>query len=283
MDEDPVISVVHSLPVNSVSGIYIILNLINNKFYVGSTVNFKNRRKAHLAALKGKRHYCRHLQRSFNLYGEQAFEFRSIEYCEEKELIYREQYWIDKFWNTEYLYNEYSQAHRNNYKSIGKEKQSRKKYPVCIVKGCFNDKNHGKFCNSHWSDYYCGIIDSSGNILRESKKGKKRYTKCVAKNSGSGECSSKLMGKFCTKHKNQYAIGIIDKEGKKLREIKKGVAIYPECLAKNAGTGECGGNKMGRFCKKHYGQFERGVIDKEGKKLRDLWQGKKLMESKGNL
>lgn len=268
-----------SLSVGDVSGIYAILNMNNCKFYIGSTVNLRNRKRAHFSALKGNRHYCRHLQRSYNLYTGSLFEYRCVECCSEKDLIYREQYWIDKFWKTGYLYNEYNQARRIDCKSIGKEERSRKKFPACIVKDCLSIKNHGRFCSSHWSAYYLGVIDILGNKVRDSKKGKQRYYECAAKKTGVGPCSNTLTGRFCTRHKNQYALGIIDYDGNKLREIKKGAVIYPECVAaKHAGASVCGGQKTGRFCKKHYGQYERGVIDRDGNKLRDLQPGKKTCQ-----
>jgi len=48
---------------------------------------------------------------------------------------------------------------------------------------------------------------------------------------------------------------------------------YAECIAKDAGTGVCHGKKTGRFCKKHYHQFEHGIIDTYGNKIRDFIKG----------
>ena len=41
-----------------------------------------------------------------------------------------------------------------------------------------------------------------------------------------------------------------------------------ECVAKNAGTGECSRSMNGRFCIKHRDQWHRGIIDGNGKSLR---------------
>lgn len=57
--------------------IYIIQNKINNKFYLGSTVNFINRRRTHLRELKSNKHHCIALQRAVNKYGLINFEFRT--------------------------------------------------------------------------------------------------------------------------------------------------------------------------------------------------------------
>jgi group I intron endonuclease len=83
------------------SGIYKILNLTNNKIYVGSAVNLERRRKAHLNKLKHNSHPNYHLQNSYNLYGSGVFDFTVIEFVNIKQLIEREQYYIDVL-NPEY-------------------------------------------------------------------------------------------------------------------------------------------------------------------------------------
>lgn len=57
-------------------GIYGIRNKINNKIYVGKTeMNFGDRRDCHLSSLRGGYHINPHLQKSFDKYGEDSFEF----------------------------------------------------------------------------------------------------------------------------------------------------------------------------------------------------------------
>ena len=53
-----------------VSGIYKITNLINGKFYVGSSSNVRHRLYEHLSKLRRQIHSNQHLQHSFSLYGE---------------------------------------------------------------------------------------------------------------------------------------------------------------------------------------------------------------------
>lgn len=63
-------------------GIYGIKNLINNKVYVGKTINnFGDRRDCHYAALNGNYHHNQHLQRAWNKYGIENFEFFIIFNC----------------------------------------------------------------------------------------------------------------------------------------------------------------------------------------------------------
>jgi group I intron endonuclease len=59
--------------------IYKIINLVNDKFYVGSTINKKVRFRQHRKLLRGNRHHCKHLQAAWNKYGEPKFDFLVIE------------------------------------------------------------------------------------------------------------------------------------------------------------------------------------------------------------
>ncbi len=65
------------------SGIYRIRNLINNKSYIGSAVNFKRRWNYHKQDLIACRHHSKYLQNAWNKYGEAAFEFKVMEYVED--------------------------------------------------------------------------------------------------------------------------------------------------------------------------------------------------------
>lgn len=85
-------------------GVYIIKNKITNKFYVGHSVDINNRFRSHKSYLKRGIHHCLYLQRSWNKYGEDNFEFIIIKHCKsEKESIALEQYYIDNF--KPYIYN----------------------------------------------------------------------------------------------------------------------------------------------------------------------------------
>jgi group I intron endonuclease len=59
--------------------IYKIINLVNNKFYVGSTVSTKVRFRQHRKLLRANRHHCKHLQAAWNKYGEDKFTFQIVE------------------------------------------------------------------------------------------------------------------------------------------------------------------------------------------------------------
>lgn len=57
------------------SGIYRIINIINNKFYFGQAKSFTIRKKKHFIALNGNYHSNLRLQNAFNKYGKDNFIF----------------------------------------------------------------------------------------------------------------------------------------------------------------------------------------------------------------
>lgn len=92
--------------------IYRIRNLVNGKFYIGSTIRPKYIRKyEHFSALRAKLHYNKYLQNAWNKYGESNFIFELVEKLEfsdnlskveiGKKLIDREAYFIHDL-NPEY-------------------------------------------------------------------------------------------------------------------------------------------------------------------------------------
>jgi group I intron endonuclease len=68
------------------AGIYKIENIINNKVYIGQSVNVSSRKSQHWYALKNNKHGNTHLQNAWNKYGEENFIFKIILYCEQFEL-----------------------------------------------------------------------------------------------------------------------------------------------------------------------------------------------------
>lgn len=75
--------------------IYAIKNIINGKMYIGSAVKFNLRKNMHLSQLKRNIHHSIKLQRSFNKYGLEKFEFIILEEVCKGNLISKEQYYID--------------------------------------------------------------------------------------------------------------------------------------------------------------------------------------------
>jgi group I intron endonuclease len=78
------------------SGIYVIVNLIDKRIYVGSSKNLHKRYLHHKEDLFKKCHKNKHLQNFHNKYGIQTLSFKLLEYCETDKLLEREQYYLDK-------------------------------------------------------------------------------------------------------------------------------------------------------------------------------------------
>ena len=79
------------------SGIYKIECVVNKKTYIGSSISFAKRWRAHRCGLNKNRHYNTKLQRSWNKHGKECFVFSILETVEnEKDLIAREQFWINE-------------------------------------------------------------------------------------------------------------------------------------------------------------------------------------------
>jgi len=77
-------------------GIYKITNTLDNKVYIGSSLNLSNREYKHFWLLRKNIHDNVHLQNSYNKLGENNFEFNVIEFCNPSELIEKENYYISK-------------------------------------------------------------------------------------------------------------------------------------------------------------------------------------------
>jgi len=87
--------------------IYKITNIINNKFYIGSAVDFKKRKSSHLYYFKNQKHQD-YFQKAYNKYGEENFLFEVLEIVENKnKLLEREQFYLDSLtpWRRNIGYN----------------------------------------------------------------------------------------------------------------------------------------------------------------------------------
>ncbi len=82
----------------NVSGVYCILNVVNQKRYIGSsTKSIRRRLHSHRVQLLSKSHYNSYLQKSWNKYGVRKFRFITLLECLPGECITNEQFFIDKY------------------------------------------------------------------------------------------------------------------------------------------------------------------------------------------
>ena len=78
------------------SGIYEIVNTENQKRYIGSATDLQQRFWVHKCLLRNDNHHNRHLQRAWNKYGEDCFQFNIIKKVKTGDLIEAEQCCLDK-------------------------------------------------------------------------------------------------------------------------------------------------------------------------------------------
>jgi hypothetical protein len=83
-------------PLNQ-SGIYKIINKINQKIYIGSSKNIRKRWKAHRTLLNKEKHYNEYLLAAYKKYGKENFIWEVVEFINVDKLQEREQYWINFF------------------------------------------------------------------------------------------------------------------------------------------------------------------------------------------
>ena len=86
--------------------IYKIRNVVNGKFYVGSTTDTRERFRNHRKMLRGNKHHCRHLQASWNKHGEDCFKFEVQEVIEDAARLWEaEERWLAEHFGKDYCYN----------------------------------------------------------------------------------------------------------------------------------------------------------------------------------
>ena len=87
---------------NKISGVYEIVNTVNGHRYIGSAVNLGKRKGQHWRDLRRRVARSAYLQNAWNMYGEEAFEFRPLLYCSPEYVRYYEQVCLD---NLHWEYN----------------------------------------------------------------------------------------------------------------------------------------------------------------------------------
>lgn len=89
--------------------VYAILNLLNGKYYIGSSIVGYRRIQHHLRSLELGRHKNKHLQSSWNKYGGDSFFHFILErygdHVTHSELLDYEQKWVDRFNSVKEGYN----------------------------------------------------------------------------------------------------------------------------------------------------------------------------------
>lgn len=91
-------------------GVYKIINKINGKMYIGSSINLKKRKTDHFKPYRINRLKHLPIYEAMIEFGRDNFKFEVIEECSEKDLLERENYYLDKYKTYENGYNVSSKA-----------------------------------------------------------------------------------------------------------------------------------------------------------------------------
>lgn len=108
------------------SGIYCIRNIINNKVYIGKSINLLKRKTSHFSNLKQNKHKNFKLQGSINKYGIDKFIFEILEYCDNKDIDLKEIEYINKYNSSIKGYNIHSDIQHHSEEWLNKLRHLRK-------------------------------------------------------------------------------------------------------------------------------------------------------------
>lgn len=128
---------------SKICGVYKILNLVNYKFYIGSSNDIQSRWRSHKNALQNGTHGNLHLQNAWNKYGGENFKFEIIEECDPAIQFEREQFYLNTL-------NPFDDNGYNIVRQISKEHMS-DHYMVKKCNRCGKDystfSHLAKYCN----------------------------------------------------------------------------------------------------------------------------------------
>lgn len=189
--------------------IYKILNLVNNKVYIGQTRLGKSRWVNHRAKFNTNSHPNKHLQSAWNKYGEDSFKFEVIEECSTlAELDVCETKWIIEHNATDKRFGYNSTTGGNSGFIMSKE--VRKKMSVLKTGFKHSDETKRKISINH-SRHSLGKRHSDETKRKISESGKGRIV--------SAETNEKkrnsMIGKIMPPRTQEYK----DRQSQSLREV----------------------------------------------------------------
>lgn len=170
-------------------GIYCIENVINNKKYIGQSIEIENRWCKHRSELKKGKHDNDYLQKSWNKYGGNNFKFYILEECNVKDLDDRERYYIDVYHalDENYGYNLKTGGQDNNVvvsqdvknkqreslkKFYANNPEAKKQKSISALNQWSNTEIKKKICGKNNGMYGKHHTDETKNKISAAKKGK---------------------------------------------------------------------------------------------------------------
>ena len=228
-----------------------IVNKLNKKIYIGSSENLKRRKNAHFNKLNSNKHKNIYLQRSYNKYGEENFNFEIIEECEDKtKLLEREQFLLDIYFdNCKNCYNICPIA--GSTFGVKRNKETKLKlsiinggkpfyvlYDKKIIKECINQTECAKelkLCQANITSCLNGKRNQTGNYV------------FIYKDEYNEDKVNDIYKKIDTKPFNVYKkdthefVGSYVSQRKCAKELRLSVGNLNECLRGSKVRKSCGG------------------------------------------
>jgi group I intron endonuclease len=182
------------------AGVYEIVNIVNGKRYIGSSVNASGRMRGHERNLQLCRYGNSHFQHAWNKHGEENFIFRVLLYCNVEMLLVYEQMCLDRF---KPEYNICSRAGN----TIGYVHGEAARQKMSAARKGISPWNKGK---SSWSKGKC-LSEEHKRKIGEGNKGKFVSEETRAKIGASHvgmKFSDEALLKMSLSHKgNKYCLG----------------------------------------------------------------------------
>lgn len=108
-------------------GVYVILNKVNNKKYIGKSINIKSRWANHISSLRMNKHYNTYLQNAWNKYGEENFSFKVLCYSDDNEELNRKEKFYIKVLRSMYNEEGYNLTHGGDSYMMSEETKEKMK------------------------------------------------------------------------------------------------------------------------------------------------------------
>lgn len=208
------------IPPSQICGIYIIENILNNKVYIGQSVDIYHRWTQHKADLRNGHHHNEHLQRAWDKYGEEAFEFSVLLECDKSELNTSEKLFIEKYKSCDdcYGYN----LTLGGDGCIGLSQDSIDKMRKSLTGRHLSIDTRQKISEGNKGKKLPPRSDEHKHNLSNALKGKKAWNKGVKMDDGFKE---KICGAGNPNHRTVYCVELDEYFGA-LREAERKYGIH---------------------------------------------------------
>lgn len=192
-------------------GIYEIRNKINNKIYIGQSINIEERWQKHGYLLNNYKSDSAHLQHAWDKYGAENFEFNILEEVEDSSLLNdKEIYWIKQKQSNIRQFGYNISGGGGNIITSEETKQKMSK----SLKGKFSGEKHHMYGKQHSKE--------TKEKISQAQKGKKlsdEHKQKISEKSKLNKHTEETKQKISNSHKGK----IMSEETKnKLSESKKG-------------------------------------------------------------